>query len=103
MQIDYNPGTNADVFSIWRSATPFALDAHGAPASFSTLGAAAATRTNDFNFDRISIYAGTGSQLYLSDITITAEIPEPSTYAFALGTGVLALVGYRRYRNRKVA
>ncbi len=108
MQIDFmgtgNTNSNADVFTIWRSESPFtSLGTNGAPTTISSLGTALDTQVGDFNFDRISAYAGAGSRLYLTDITITAEIPEPSTYAFALGTGVLALVGYRRYRNRKVA
>ncbi len=108
MQIDFmgtgNTNPNADVFTIWRSESPFTtLGTNGAPTTISSLGTPLDTQSGDFNFDRISAYAGSGASLYLSDITITAEIPEPATYALALGAGMLALVGYRRYRSRKTA
>lgn len=101
MQIDYNAGTNTDVLSVWRRNTAFSLDDHGAPTNFAELGAAIVTNTSDFNFDRLSIYAGAGSSFYLSDITLTSEIPEPSTYALLLGVATAALVSFRRYRQVK--
>jgi hypothetical protein len=99
MQIDYNSGTNADVLSVWRGNMAFSLDAHGAPTNFVGLGSPMVTNTSDFNFDRLSIYAGGGSSFYLSDITLTSEIPEPSTYALMLGVATVAFVGIRRYRT----
>lgn len=100
MQIDYNAGTNNDVLSVWRSNTSFSLDSHGAPTNLAGLGSALVTRTNDFNFDRLSIYAGSGASLYLSNITLTSEIPEPSSYAVLLGLMTIGFVAFRQYRRR---
>lgn len=101
MQIDFNEGNDADKLSIWRSDHAFSLDSHGAPTNFAGLGTPMATNISDFNFDRLSIYSGSGSSFYVSNITLTSEIPEPSTYAMILGATTITFVIVKRYRDSK--
>lgn len=90
VMIDYAANDDDRVY-IWR--TNGALDLHNLDTA-----SAGYTQTGNYAFDRLELYAGNNVTLGFSDMMVA--VPEPSTAAFVLGTAVLGVVGWRRFRRR---